>query len=66
MFQKEMLMQFMVVEIVKNEDGATYEGGVFTRFLTIRTSDGHLLSVFDPEVLSTDVEEGGVYDLLLL
>ncbi|MBZ0293176.1 MAG: hypothetical protein K8L99_11480 [Anaerolineae bacterium] len=59
-------MSFVIARIVTNEDGATYEGGVFDRFLTIEANDNSLLTIFDLEAISTNIEEGSTYELLLL
>jgi hypothetical protein len=58
--------KFVKATLVRNDPGATYDGVVYDRFLTLRLSDGGELSVFDmDEPLSEGLEVGRTYQLVL-
>lgn len=53
--------------LIENEEGATYEGRVYDRFLKLRLRDAQVLSIFDPfGPISTGLAEGNVYEMILI
>jgi hypothetical protein len=58
---------FITGVLIENEEGATYQGKVYDRFLKLRLLDGQLLSIFDPfGPISTGLREGEVYEMVLI
>jgi hypothetical protein len=58
---------FIMGVLVQNKDGATYEGVVYDRRLTLRLPNGRELSVFDPaDPISTTLHIGEVYEMVLV
>ena len=58
-------MDFTRVKIITNEPGATYQGSVWDRFLTVQTTTHKTIRVFDPECLSVELEISSFYKLVL-
>ena len=57
---------FITGVLVQNEEGATYEGTVYDRFLQLRLKQGQVLSIFDPPVpISTNLLVNEVYQMVL-
>lgn len=56
---------FIRATILKNEEGAKYEGIVFTRFLTLAINENLQIEVFDEEPISGDLRVGETYEFLL-
>lgn len=52
--------------LVENEEGATYEGKVYNRFLKLRLLDGQVISIFDPCAISIEASVGETYEMILL
>jgi hypothetical protein len=53
--------------LIENEEGATYNGKVYDRFLKLRLSNGRVLSIFDPfGPLSTGLAKGEVYEMIVI
>lgn len=58
---------FITGVLIENEEGATYEGKIYDRFLKLRLLDGHVLSIFDPfGPISTGLPEGEIYEMVLI
>jgi hypothetical protein len=56
-----------IVGVVENTDGGSeYEGVIFSRFLTLRVSDERLLRIFDPAVLSGDLQIGETCKVIII
>src|SRR5579863_48348 len=62
----ELMGFFFKGLLVENEEGATYEGKVYNRFLKLRLLDGQVISVFDPCAISTEISVGNTYEMILL
>ncbi|GAC1566007.1 MAG: hypothetical protein NVS3B14_05740 [Ktedonobacteraceae bacterium] len=57
---------FITGVLLQSEDGATYQGRIYDRFLRLRHLHGQVLSLFDPfGPLSTDLSIGEVYEVIL-
>lgn len=51
----------------RNENGATYEGIVYDRFLTLHHANGRILSIFDMgEPISTGLRTNKIYEMVLV
>lgn len=60
------MQQFVVGTLIENEEGATYEGVVYDRFLKLQISTGEILSIFDPfRPISTGVPINDQYEMIL-
>lgn len=58
---------FIMGVLVENEDGATYRGKVYDRFLKLQLVNGKVLSIFDPaEPISVDLSVGSFYSMVLI
>ena len=58
---------FITGVLIQNEDGATYEGVVYDRFLKLQHPRDYVLSIFDPiEPISTNLRVGETYELVLV
>lgn len=58
---------FITGVLLQNEDGATYQGKVYDRFLKLGLSNEQVLSIFDPfGPISTDLPIGEVYEMILV
>jgi hypothetical protein len=61
------LGNFITGLLERNEDGATYEGVVYDRFLTLRHGNGQVLSIFDMgEPISTNLPTNEIYEMVLV
>lgn len=56
---------FIKARVIKNEEGAKYEGIIFTRFLTLAINENLQIEVFDEEPISGDLQAGETYEFLL-
>lgn len=59
------MADFIEGTLERNAPGATYEGIVYDRVLTIRNVEERRLSVFDSEAISADLFVGELYEMLL-
>lgn len=57
---------FMTGVLERNEVGATDGHVVYDRWLTLCLPDGIALRIFDDELVSTDLEVGQTYDMILV
>lgn len=61
------MTDFIRATLEQSEDGATYEGTVYDRFLVLRPSSGERLPVFDmTEPISTGLDTGQTYEVVLV
>jgi hypothetical protein len=61
------MQDFIGGMLESNEDGASYEGEVFDRFLRLRHGSGVELSIFDmEEPISGDLPTGEPYEMILV
>ena len=58
-------MEFTTVQIITNKPGAQYQGSIWDRFLTVRTTTQAEIIVFDPDYISDELQVGVSYDLVL-
>jgi len=63
---EQLMEQFISGTLIENEDGATYEGEVYDRFLKLRLAQGEVLSIFDPTPISGDLLLNTTYEMLLV
>ena len=57
---------FITGVLVENEDGATYQGKVYDRFLKLHLANGQDVSIFDPfGPLSSSLPLGERYEMIL-
>lgn len=60
------MKQFIVGTLIENEEGATYEGVVYDRFLKLLIASGEVLSIFDPfRPISTGLPIDDQYEMIL-
>lgn len=58
---------FIKGTLVRNDDGATYDGEVYDRFLTLRAVDGRDLPIFDMgDPISTGLPTGRAGEMVLV
>jgi hypothetical protein len=63
--EKKMNM-FVTGVLERNEVGATDGYTIYDRWLTLRLSNGIALRIFDDELISSDLEVGQTYDMILI
>lgn len=62
----EPMSAFITGVLVENEDGATYQGKVYDRFLKLHLANGQDVSIFDPfGPLSSSLPLGERYEMIL-
>ena len=57
---------FVTGILERNEVGATDGHTIYDRWLTLRLSNGIALRIFDEELISTDLEVGQTYNMILV
>jgi hypothetical protein len=57
---------FVTGVLERNEVGATDGHTIYDRWLTLRLSNGIALRIFDDELISSDLEVGQTYDMILI
>jgi len=64
--EEELLPRFIAGKLLVNASGATYEGRVYDRRLRVQLHQGSVISVFDPMLLSTDLQVNEQVELALV